>query len=445
MTRLDSSLFEVVCISPRNHMLFTPLLASSAVGTLDFRSITEPIEESCPSVPHLRAHVQSLDAEACTLQAEAEADSPISQCRTFSLPFDFALLAVGARPGTFGVPGVEDFAFFLKELSDARSIRARILRNISAAALPSASPEERRALLSFVIVGGGPTGIEFSAELFDFLSQDALRLHPELVAQVRVTVLEAGSSVLSSFEAGLRDYAAASLRGKSIDVRTGAKVVRVEAAAVQLADGSSLPCGLCIWNTGLQPSPLVRALPASTFAKDAWGHLLVSPSLRALSSSSGSPSLRRIFALGDAAAISGQSLPPTAQVAEQQGFFLAEALNTAAAAAAAAGASGRGRGGSSSVEATASDIAASLSEAPFSYVHPGALASLGMGGGISDFSKRALGSSPDPLKGTTFTGAAANVIWKAAYLSKLGSWKNRVQVPLDWLKAALLGRDTTIF
>ena len=429
-------------------MLFTPLLASTAVGTLEFRSITEPIEESLPNVSHLRAHVVSLDATAGTLVAEAESDSNIRN-KTFTLPFDFAVLAVGARPATFGVPGVIEHANFLKELADARSIRSRILRNMATATLPSTTAEERVALLSFVIVGGGPTGIEFSAELFDFLSQDALRLRPELVDLVRITVLEAGRNVLSSFDASLREYATATLRGKRIDVRLGAKVVAVEAAAVVLADGQRIPCGLCVWNTGLEPCAFTRSLSNTSFTRDPWGHLLVAPNLRVLESlvsgsdsgsGSGSGSGSRIFALGDAASIMGNAQPPTAQVAEQQGFFLADALN--AAAATVDRAAGAPTGG---VVAAAIDIAKAHSTAPFAYTHSGSLASLGMSGGVSDFSMRALPVPLDPLKGLTFTGAAANTIWKAAYLSKLGSWKNRLQMPMDWCKTFLLGRDTTIF
>ena len=458
MTRLSPSHFDVICVSPRNHMLFTPLLASSAVGTLDFRSITEPIEETLPSVVHLRAHAISMDATTNTIICEVEEDNPLSRIKTFPVSFDFAVIGVGARPATFGVPGVEQHAHFLKELTDARVIRLRILRNLAAAVLPSATLEERAALLSFVIVGGGPTGIEFAAELFDFLSKDVLRLHPELIEMIKITVLEAGGSVLSSFEAGLREYATNTLRHKRIDVRTNAKVVRVEASSVVLADNTVIPCGLCVWNTGLQSTSLIRAM-TSNFSKDKWGHLVVTPNLRVLGTTTTTTSagagadmmaatvpFNRIFALGDAVMIGGggeSPLPPTAQVAEQQGFYLAEALNSSAAIVARA--SGATTGG---VDSTALAIATAQTNAlPFKYSHSGNLFSLGMSGGASDFSQRALPNPHhlDPLKGTTFTGAAANAIWKGAYMTKLGSWKNRLQVPLDWLKAFLYGRDTTIF
>jgi NADH:ubiquinone reductase (non-electrogenic) len=390
-----------------------------------------------PHVAHVRAHAVAVRPVEQEVEAEGEGGAGLPP-RSFAIPYDFLALGVGARCATFGVPGVEEHAFFLKELADARAIRARILCNVAAATLPDLPLEEKQCLLSFVIVGGGPTGIEFAAELADFISADALRLHPELREHVRVSVLEAGPEVLTSFDASLRGHAASVLRDARVVVRTGARVAGVGPREVRLADGAALPCGLCVWNTGLAPQPLVRSLTAS-FARDKWGHLLVDAGLRALGADA--QPQRRVFAMGDAASVAPAPFAPTAQVAEQQGFYLAAAMNAAGAAAGA-----RGGGGEGGAHAAAQRVQEQLDAGAggaFAYKHAGSLAALGMLNGLADFTKVRAGSGAPtaPLAGAKISGAAANVVWKA----KLGTLKNRLQVPADWLKSSLLGRDTTIF
>ena len=366
MTHLSRHAFDVVCVSPRNHMLFTPLLASSAVGTIDFRSLAEPLDAALPHVALVRAHATGLDVAARAVLAAPEADDPRgARAAPLRLDYDLLVVAVGARPSTFGVPGVTEHALFLKELADARAIRRRVLRNVAAATMPDATPELVRALLSFVIVGGGPTGVEFAGELDDYLREDVLRLHPHLRDFVRITLLEAGGAVLSSFDASLQAYALRRYAAKRIEVRLHTKVVRVAADAVELESGERLPTHLCVWNTGIGPTDFAKGLhDADVAALDSWGHLIVDARLRVVpppaaaspagaagaagaasatpasssptssslpSSSSSSPS-SRVWAIGDAEAVAGGArLAATAQVAEQQGAWLAGELNAAAA------------------------------------------------------------------------------------------------------------------
>lgn len=170
---LKREAFDVTIVSPRNHMLFTPLLASTAVGTLEFRSISQPVKNSMRDVHFVKGEATKLDTTTKTVVAETSTltskGEHISQRVQVTIPYDVLVIGVGARNNTFNIVGVEENLFFLKELGEARSIRQRIIQNVEMATFGGVSQAERRRLLSFVIIGGGPTGVEFSAELHDFV------------------------------------------------------------------------------------------------------------------------------------------------------------------------------------------------------------------------------------------------------------------------------------
>jgi NADH:ubiquinone reductase (non-electrogenic) len=222
-----------------------------------------------------------------------------------------SVIAVGARAATFGVPGVKDFTFPLRQLSDARAIRTRLVEVFERASSPFCDDTERARLLNFVIVGGGPTSIEFAAELYDFLQQDVKKLFPALVPFCHVSLVEASSRVLGSFSANLSEYVKKLYESRDIKLLLGRSVKEVHAHHLELSDGSSVKYGLCVWSTGNEMLPFVRQLP---FAKETRQprRLLVDDHLRVLGSDS-------IYAAGDCAAEEAAPKPGTAQVAAQQG------------------------------------------------------------------------------------------------------------------------------
>ncbi len=163
--------WDVCVVSPRNHFIFTPLLASTTVGTLEFRTIVEPIRLECQNF--IQATCKEIDSK----------NSKIICCDNWhpdpiEIPYDYLVIGVGSQPATFNIPGVKEHAHFLREINDARNIRKRILDCFEKATSPHCTPEEKERLLSFVIVGGGPTCIEFSAEFYDFLKEDFSRWFP---------------------------------------------------------------------------------------------------------------------------------------------------------------------------------------------------------------------------------------------------------------------------
>ena len=388
---LRRGLFRVVVVSPRNHFLFTPLLASTTVGTLEFRSIIESVRVARPDVEFVQAFARRLDHRKKILHCEGALDG-----KKFSLSYDMLVIAVGATPATYGIPGVAKHAHFLKDVSDARSIRGRIIDCLELASQPGVSEKERKRLLHFVVVGGGPTGVEFAAEMHDFIDQDLRRLYPGLVADVRISLLEAGDHILNTFDAALSQYTTRFFMRQRIDIRIRSKVTRVLKDVVVLSDKSRIPYGLLVWTTGIAPTPFVSSL---SLPKDPFSRLIVDDYLRV-------DGTQQLFALGDCISVAGKTIPATAQVAQQEGTYLAKALER-------------------HVEG--------LLPKSFRYKHYGMLAYIGSGEALADLER---------VKGRGF---ATWLFWRSVYITRLVSMKNKVLVLFDWAKTFIFGRDISRF
>ena len=253
LKNVDKKLFDAVVISPRNHFLFTPLLVSTTVGTLEFRSIIEPVRNTKFRDDH---HFQLAKAVELQTDRHLVVCESVLNSKKYEVSYDKLVIAVGARSNTFNVPGVQENAFFLKEISHARAIRNQILTNFELSVHPNITPDEERRLLHFVICGGGPTGVEFGAELYDFLREDVSRLYAQEKDKVQVTLLEP-NQILPSFDQKLRAFAEKKIRQRSRFKLIQSGVVEVQEKYVKLQDGTTLPCGLVVWSTGLAPCPFI--------------------------------------------------------------------------------------------------------------------------------------------------------------------------------------------
>lgn len=388
---IDVERFDVRVVSPRNHFLFTPLLPSTTVGTLEFRSIIEPIRKARKGIKFHQALCTRIRHEDNVIEcAGAFKGNP------FELKYDYLVIAVGAVSNTFGIPGVNEHAFLLKELSDARAIRQRIGECFERAYKPGRTQDEIRGLLHFVVVGGGPTGVEFAAELHDFVTQDVRRWYPDMQQHVRITLLEAKGEILTQFDAKLGAYAQRHFSRMRVEIRTESMVKEVLEDRVILSSGEQIPCGLVVWSTGIGPTQLVADLP---FHKDPMKRLLVDEHFLVLGA-------RNIYAVGDCAGVQGQDHPPTAQVAQQEGAYLAKNLNR---------------------------MVRRKDVRPFEYRHMGMLAYIG--------ERRALAD----LKNVKGKGFATWLFWRSAYVTKLMSFKSKLLVVQDWLRTFLFGRDISHF
>lgn len=478
---VDSLMYDVVVISPRQFFTFTPMLAASAVGTVDFRSIVEPIRNVNPLVEFIEASAESIDFEnrsifCVSLKCEGNACSPMR----FAVGFDVLVLAVGAAVNTFQVPGVREHCIFMKHVEDAARFRSAVASCFERANLPGLSDEERRATLSFVVVGAGPTGVELTGELRDWVAREGRAFFPHLLPYVSLTLVEAGNAILPVFDSVLQEEALRTLTrhigGDALappestrptgagwsrqqepvvrtTVRLRASVQRVNASHVHLGDGTDLPYGICVWAGGNGPLPLTtRVIAQLNHSQQAHqaiarGRLVTDAWLRV----SGAPR-GGVFALGDCATpieeteappsptggphFSRSVLPATAQVASQQGAYLGRLFSK-----------GYDMAASGSLppwKPDLSDAKAAIEFAkPFQFLNLGVLAYLGASQALAQI--HIADKSPSSAEARTTTlhssGKLGFFLWRGVYWFKQVSWRNRLLVTFDWAKTRLFGRD----
>ena len=192
---IDTNLYDVTIISPRNHFVFTPMLAGASVGTVEFRSICEPIRDINPEANFLEATATSVDKEERIVHCDSViCEGNSCSIEQFDVPYDRLIVTVGAQTNTFGIPGVKEYCNYLKQVEDARRIRTAIVNCFERANLPHLTDQERKNDLTFAVIGAGPTGIEFAAELRDFVEQDGPKYYPNLLKHVRIKIIEASKN-----------------------------------------------------------------------------------------------------------------------------------------------------------------------------------------------------------------------------------------------------------
>lgn len=364
-----------------------------------------------PSSKYIQAKARKLNPEKKTILCESIHDQ-----EEFTIDYDKLVIAVGVKTNTFGIESIQEGngIYFLKHLYHARQIRNNIIDSFEKAAIPDMSDAERQRLLSFIIVGGGPTSCEFAAELHDFLKQDVTRVYKDLFPFVKVTVVEAGPALLGPFDKALQNYALNLFAKRDIDVRLSTAVTGVEdykvegyrypARAAVLSDGSKLEFGTLVWSAGLSPVKFTDSL-AEVFERSRNGRILVDEYLR-VQGYEGS-----VWAIGDAAVNeSGTPLPQLAQVARQQGIYLAKVFN--------------GKIGED--------------EKPFRFFSLGSMASLGEMKGVYDGT--AVGEPGKEIRPGKMTGLMALLLWRFAYWGRQTSIVNKILIPMHWFKSFIFGR-----
>lgn len=463
LSLIDTDLYDVTVISPRNFFVFTPMLAGASVGTVEFRSITENVREINPNARFLEATATNIDPEAGVVTCQSVICVGNScDIGDFTVEFDRLIVTVGAQTNTFGIPGVRENCNFLKQVEDARRIRTALVNCFERANLPNLTDEERKATLTFAIIGAGPTGIEFASELRDFVEQDGPKYYPQLLKYVRIKVIEASSTVLAPFDKSLQEEAIRIMnemprikdpdvmallpeRFKLTELLLESSVREVTDKTIILNDGSVIPYGMTLWAAGNGPLPitlqLIDGLGEAQKKEQSYGRgrIVVDSWLRAFGSNG------RVLAFGDCSCMIGNALPATAQVAAQQGEYLASLMNRKF------DLSPPVREGvflppvrdPTETQASLSDAIASLATnsieyaKPFQFLNLGILAYTGGSTALAQVTPVPNGAS---IKST---GEIGNFLWRSVYLSKQVSWRNRILVVNDWVKRTLFGRDIT--
>ncbi|MGE0827706.1 MAG: NAD(P)/FAD-dependent oxidoreductase [Candidatus Binatia bacterium] len=382
---LNSAPIRVTLIDRRNFHLFQPLLYQVATGWLSPADIASPLR----AVLKRQRNVQVLLAEAL--------DIHVPNRRVILndgiVDYDTLVVATGARHHYFGNAQWERCAPGLKTIEDATEIRRRILFAFEAAERES-DPEHIRSWLTFVIVGGGPTGVELAGTLGeltrDTLRQDFRHINP---AESRILLVEGAERILPAYPADLSAKATTALARLGVNVRTGAIVTDVQPDAVTLQSNEQserIVTRTVVWAAGVQASPLGRILATATGAElDRAGRVIVEPDL----SIPGHPD---IFVIGDLAHCrnqDGQPLPGVAPVAMQQGHYVAELIRH------------RLRG---------------QTQPPFHYHDRGSMAIVGRAEAVAD------------IGGRHFSGLFAWLAWLFIHLINLVEFENRLLVLIQW-------------
>lgn len=432
---LDTSLYNVIVVSPRNYFLFTPLLPSTPVGTVELKSIVEPVRSiarrSDSEVTYYEADALKIDYKNKSIRVKSVNENDYET----DINYDYLVIGVGAQSTTFNIPGVAQYSSFLKEISDAQDIRFKIMNSIEQAALLKQNDPERSRLLSFVVVGGGPTGAEFAAELRDYVNQDLSKWMPELSKEIKISLVEATPHILGMFDKKLIDYAQNLFKEGKIDLKLKTAVKHVDATHISAENRDTneiekIPYGVLVWATGNAPRDVSIDLmkqigPEKQNSKRG---LVIDEKLQLVGAEDS------IYAIGDCTFYPG--LFPTAQVAHQEGDYLAtvfgklhkidqlkfsnESLKDAA----------KIKKNNASIEKLNKGIGT------FKYHHYGALAYIGNDKAIADVCINGY-----DLKSA---GSMTFLLWKSAYLTMCVTLRNKFLVALDWCKVCVIGRDSSI-
>ncbi|KAL9244555.1 hypothetical protein vseg_018324 [Gypsophila vaccaria] len=501
---LDASKYDIKVVSPRNYFAFTPLLPSVTVGSVEARSIVEPvrnmIKKRSGEIKLCEAECTKIDAANKKLICRSTFENSPVPNREFSLDYDYLIIAVGAQVNTFNTPGVEEHCHFLKEVEDAQKIRRTVVDCFEQAVLPELSEEEKRKNLHFVIVGGGPTGVEFAAELHDYIVEDLVRLYPEVKDFVKISVIQSGDHILNTFDERISVFAEKKFGRDGIEVLTGCRVISVSDDSINVkvkATGElcAVPYGMVVWSTGVGTRPVVKDFMEQigqgrrrVLATDEWLRVKGSNDVYALGDCASIDQRKiiddvaTIFAAADVnksgiltleefqnvmgdvrvrypqvelymksqhmmdladllrdsngnklevniegfkSALSHvdsqmKNLPATAQVAAQQGTYLARCFNHLE-------------------DCTANPIGPRRFKSsgrhpfqPFRYKHFGQFAPLG--------GEQAAAELPGDW---VAMGHSTQWLWYSVYASKQVSWRTRVLVVSDWTRKFVFGRDSS--
>jgi NADH:ubiquinone reductase (H+-translocating) len=377
----------VTLLNSENFFLFTPMLPEAGASSIGTRHIVSPLRKLLRRTRFAEVTVEDVNLDSRIVSAR---HSLTGARREFC--YDHLVLTLGGVTNYFGVPGAAQYSLPFKTLGDAIYVRNHTIDKLEEAAV---EPERVEELLTFVVVGGGLTGVEVSGAINDFV-RDAARYYPEIdPRQIRVMLIEAGPRLMPEMNEELAAFAEKVMRERGIDVRTRTSVVRIEEGGFELSTGERIGTQTLIWGAGVAPNPLIARLGVPTER----GRIRVNEYLEVEGQTN-------VWALGDCAHIpdlrTGKPHPPTAQHAVREG------------------------------KRAARNIAASFrigKPEPFEYRTMGQLAIVGERTGVAD------------VMGHRFSGLFAWFLWRTYYLMRIPQLEKRIRVMLDWTLDLFFTRD----
>ncbi|GAC1613658.1 MAG: NAD(P)/FAD-dependent oxidoreductase [Vulcanimicrobiaceae bacterium] len=381
---------RVTVVSRENFSLFTPMLPEVSSGEIDVRHVVTPVRTQLKSADFKLGEVLKIDCigKAVTFEHTLRGDREV-------LSYDHLVIALGSVISTYGLPGVGERVFALKTLEDAGILRNRFMWLLELAD-STRDEDERRRLLTMVVVGGGFTGVEATGEMVE-LFNDVSRFFPNVrSSDIHIALVEGGPDLLSGLPPKMGEYAKRDLVRRGVDVILEDGVKSADEQGLELQSGRRIETKTIVWSAGVRVSPIVQetALPHTKKGAIATGRDM---------SVEGFPG---VWAIGDCASIpdaAGNAYPQTAQHAIREGPVLA------------------------------ANIVAALRGRPmqaFNYSSLGMMASLG--------ARKAVAQLPG---NRVLTGFPAWFLWRSYYLSRLPGLERKLRVAFDWTLELLFARD----
>jgi len=368
---------DVLLIDRNNYHLFTPLLYQVAAALIDAGEIARPVRElvrPLKNVEFRQAEVSGVDLQRRLVLTD---HGP--------LPYDYLVLALGAQTDYFGNESLERNSLGLKGLDEALGLRNRVLAKFEASRWEK-NADERRAMLTFVIAGGGPTGVELAGAFSELIHLVLRKDFRDLdMTEVRVILVEASEHLLGQFSPELRDEARRSLERKGVEVRLGTKVAQASRDSILLADGDEIRAGTVVWTAGVRASGLGAAIGAEVGRQ---GRVTLTPTLQV-------PGHPTAFVIGDLGAVTdgGAVLPMLIPVAMQEAKHVA---------------------------ATIGGMVKAMGASPFRYHDPGIMATIGRNSAVAQLGRVHLSG---------FLGWA---MWLVVHLVNVVSFRARILVLTNW-------------
>jgi NADH dehydrogenase len=389
---------EVTLVSQSNYLLFVPMLPSAAAASVELTHILSPLREILRRTKIRIETVQSIDLAAKTVTT-TQASTHGEQV----LPWDHLVIALGSVVNLARMPGVAQHGLPIKTIGDALQIRNRALEMLESAENAS-SVEDRRRMLTFVVAGGGYSGVEIAAEINDYVREAARESYPVIQpGDVRVILLHSGQRILPEISESLARFAHRKLTAHGVEVRLGARLASATADHVTLESGERIATHTLIVAIGASPNPVIQQLGVPLEN----GRILVDETMRLPDGSSSLTNGSSVWALGDCAAVphpkTGKPSPPTAQFALRQGTAVGK--NIAA-------------------------VIAGQQPKRFTFTGLGEMVSLGHGAAVAELFGR-----------IKLAGPLAWIMWRTFYLMRLPSFSRKLRVWLDWNLDRLFCRD----
>ena len=388
---------QAVIVSEQNYMVFQPMLAEVAGASIAPRHVVNPIRQLCRGLQVLRGCVESIDLEKKEVLVNTGSFSA-----GVIIEFSHIVLGLGAEIDLSRVPGMPEHALVMQNVGDAMILRATIISRIEEANAEHRE-EVRRRLLTFVVVGGGYSGVETAGEILDLLHESARYYENVTKKEIRVVLVHSRDRILHTLGDSLGDYAGRKLRERGLEIRLNERVRAVTSTRVYLHSGETVQTATVISTVGNAPNSAIRAMCGSSEVAHEQHRLLTDEFLRVRGQTT-------VWAAGDCALVplagkEGEFCPQTAQFAMRQGYALADNL----------------------VHALKGETLR-----PFTFKGLGELASIGHQTAVAS------------IMGMRFSGFIAWFMWRSIYLSKLPGLDRKVRIMIDWTLDIFFPRDINL-